>query len=241
MEDTLDELGKQAKILVQKAGWEIYHTPENLVLFLVGEAAELGEYSQWLTEEKIDELNLTVPLLDELADVIKNVIYLHNVLPLPPLDKLIFRKIEFDEIEYEPKEFEGKSRYEMRLKERRKGIIPEIGELNDLQSLSFIELQEKCWSFVIKRNWELFYNPASLALAISVKAGEIATCFQRRPKPLEQPFDRVAWAMADVLINCFRYSSIFRCENLFQRIADKFAEDTSRFSKEKNKHELRHK
>lgn len=68
---------------MQNLRWQTYHTPENLILFLLGEVAEVGEYCQWLSPSEVRRLGLLRKLSEEIIDVIKNILYLGNVLFLP--------------------------------------------------------------------------------------------------------------------------------------------------------------
>jgi hypothetical protein len=51
-------------------------------------------------------------------------------------------------------------------------------------------------------------TPASVALAISIKAGEIATCYQKRRKAIRRLEEQQVWALADVLLNALRMSDL---------------------------------
>lgn len=56
---------------------------------------------------------------EEIADVLKNVIYILNALKYPiPIETLIRKKCELDEIEYPVKKFMGRHRYQVFTKER---------------------------------------------------------------------------------------------------------------------------
>lgn len=61
-------------LLRQFAGernWEQYHSPKNLSMALAGEASEIMEIFQWLTEEQSKNLNARqiAELTDEIGDV----------------------------------------------------------------------------------------------------------------------------------------------------------------------------
>lgn len=57
----------------EQRDWEQFHSPKNLSMALAGEAGELLEVFQWLTEEQSSRASLTIEQLDaasaELADV----------------------------------------------------------------------------------------------------------------------------------------------------------------------------
>ncbi|MEN8171217.1 MAG: nucleotide pyrophosphohydrolase [Pseudomonadota bacterium] len=71
MADTLDELSHRLAEFARVRDWEQFHSPKNLSMALIAEAAELVEHFQWLSEEqskhlpaeKLEEVRL------ELADI----------------------------------------------------------------------------------------------------------------------------------------------------------------------------
>jgi len=70
-DDRLEALRQQLAEFAQVRDWEQFHSPKNLSMALIAEAAELVEHFQWLTEaqsaelppEKLQEVRL------ELADI----------------------------------------------------------------------------------------------------------------------------------------------------------------------------
>lgn len=70
--DSLDQLRKRLEQFAVSRDWEQFHSPKNLSMALIAEAAELVEHFQWLTEEqsrtlpvgKLEEVRL------ELADIL---------------------------------------------------------------------------------------------------------------------------------------------------------------------------
>jgi len=55
--EELDELVRQIREFVDERDWEQFHSPKNLAMALVVEAAELVEIFQWMTEEDSSVLN----------------------------------------------------------------------------------------------------------------------------------------------------------------------------------------
>lgn len=51
-EDTLAALDRRLLEFAQSRDWEQFHSPKNLSMALIAEAAELVEHFQWLTEEQ---------------------------------------------------------------------------------------------------------------------------------------------------------------------------------------------
>ena len=49
---TLDELSRQLAEFARRRDWEQFHSPKNLSMALAGEAGELLEHFQWLSEEQ---------------------------------------------------------------------------------------------------------------------------------------------------------------------------------------------
>jgi NTP pyrophosphatase (non-canonical NTP hydrolase) len=52
MSDSLEALNQRLKEFARVRDWEQFHSPKNLSMALIAEAAELVEHFQWLTEEQ---------------------------------------------------------------------------------------------------------------------------------------------------------------------------------------------
>lgn len=80
----LSDLAQILRDFVRERDWEQFHSPKNLVMALMGEAGELGELFQWLTEDDsrrvMDEPARAEAVRDELADVLLYVIRIADVL-----------------------------------------------------------------------------------------------------------------------------------------------------------------
>ncbi|MGM0595021.1 MAG: nucleotide pyrophosphohydrolase [Pseudomonadota bacterium] len=71
MSDSLEQLRRRLRSFARERDWEQFHSPKNLSMALIAEAAELVEHFQWLSEEqshtlppeKLEEVRL------ELADI----------------------------------------------------------------------------------------------------------------------------------------------------------------------------
>jgi len=57
MHDSLDTLNQRLKVFAQERDWEQFHSPKNLSMALIAEAAELVEHFQWLSEDQSYELD----------------------------------------------------------------------------------------------------------------------------------------------------------------------------------------
>lgn len=56
MSDTVKQLSTDLKEFAVKRDWEPFHTPKNLSMALIAEAAELVEHFQWLTAEESQQV-----------------------------------------------------------------------------------------------------------------------------------------------------------------------------------------
>ncbi len=52
MDDSLENLRRQLAEFAQRRDWDQFHSPKNLSMALIAEAAELVEHFQWLSEEQ---------------------------------------------------------------------------------------------------------------------------------------------------------------------------------------------
>lgn len=159
----------------------------------------------------------------ELADVVLNALFLANAMPCTKaisLEGLLLKKIADDADEYPIDKYLDRCRYGRKRFERRKAKRPKLTSL-PTERRGFEALQRRSVSFIHERRWEQFHTPASVALAILVKAGEIATCYQHRRDPLKQPDERRAWALADVLLNALRMSEMLLVPDLYGLVSGK--------------------
>jgi dCTP diphosphatase len=69
---TLAELREHLRRFAQARDWDQFHSPKNLAMALIAEAAELVEHFQWLTEAQSAELpaEKKAEVAEELADVL---------------------------------------------------------------------------------------------------------------------------------------------------------------------------
>ena len=75
------ELRDKLRVFTRAREWDRYHTPKNLAMALIVEAAELAEHFQWLTAEESQspQDGKREKIRDELADVL-----MCRVEPPPP-------------------------------------------------------------------------------------------------------------------------------------------------------------
>jgi len=97
----LETLKQQVRAFATERDWEQFHSPKNLAMALIVEAAELVEHFQWLTESQSQSLTATQrePVEQELADVL---IYLVRLADRLDIDLLAAaeRKIEINARKY---------------------------------------------------------------------------------------------------------------------------------------------
>jgi dCTP diphosphatase len=84
----LIELRNRLRTFAQDRDWEQFHSPKNLAMALIAEAAELVEHFQWLTERQSENLPMDKRALvaDELADVL---VYLVRIADKLDIDLLL--------------------------------------------------------------------------------------------------------------------------------------------------------
>jgi dCTP diphosphatase len=91
--------------------WDQFHSPKNLAMALAGEAGELLEVFQWLTEEQSRHLD-PKPLAaarDEVADVLLYLVRLADQLGIDPLAEAR-RKLAENERKYPADKARGNAR-----------------------------------------------------------------------------------------------------------------------------------
>ena len=73
--NTLEDIKSQLREFVRVRNWDQFHSPKNLSMALIVEAAELVEHFQWLTEE--ESINIESKKLSEVEEEIADIfIYL---------------------------------------------------------------------------------------------------------------------------------------------------------------------
>ena len=84
----LDELKQRLREFARERDWEQFHSPKNLSMALIVEAAELVEHFQWLTEPQSRALepDQREAVEQELADVFIYLVRLADLLGMDLLD-----------------------------------------------------------------------------------------------------------------------------------------------------------
>jgi len=108
--DTLDDFRKRLREFARERDWEQFHSPKNLSMALIVEAAELVEHFQWLTESQSARLDPKTfqAVEQEIADVFIYLVRLSDLLGIDLLDAAA-RKIALNEKKYPADEVRGKA------------------------------------------------------------------------------------------------------------------------------------
>ena len=107
----LDQLKLRIRQFADERDWQQYHSPKNLAMALIVEAAELVEHFQWLTEEQSQTLapEKLAQVSDELADI---QIYLIRIADQLNVDLLeaVDKKIEKNAVKYPADKVRGSAK-----------------------------------------------------------------------------------------------------------------------------------
>ena len=109
--DSLEQLRQRLADFAAERDWDQFHSPKNLSMALIAEAAELVEHFQWLSEaasqslapSKLDEVRL------ELADILIYLIRLGDKLGVD-LINAAYDKIAINESRYPANKVRGDAR-----------------------------------------------------------------------------------------------------------------------------------
>jgi NTP pyrophosphatase (non-canonical NTP hydrolase) len=109
--DSLENLKTRLREFAAVRDWEQFHSPKNLAMALIVEAAELVEHFQWLTEEQSGDLpsKKLAEVEHELADIQIYLIRLADKLNLDLL-KAVDAKIALNELKYPVEKVRGSAK-----------------------------------------------------------------------------------------------------------------------------------
>lgn len=109
--DSLEQLRARLAQFAADRDWDQFHSPKNLAMALIAEAAELVEHFQWLTEEQSHALPAATQreVALELADIL---IYLVRTADKVGVDLIAAaaEKIEINESRYPADKVRGKAK-----------------------------------------------------------------------------------------------------------------------------------
>ncbi|HHJ20311.1 MAG TPA: nucleotide pyrophosphohydrolase [Gammaproteobacteria bacterium] len=108
---TLDLLNEQLRQFAIDRDWEQFQSPKNLSMALIGEAAELVEHFQWLTEEQSYQLppekHQAAAL--EMADILIYLLRISDRMGVNLLDA-VEKKIEINQGRYPVEKVKGSAK-----------------------------------------------------------------------------------------------------------------------------------
>ena len=101
MADTLNDLRTTINTFVAERDWAQFHTPKNLAMAMIVEAAELVELFQWDTPQESQQLSAEKreAVAHELADTFVYLLRLAEVLKIDLIDAAN-KKIELNALKY---------------------------------------------------------------------------------------------------------------------------------------------
>lgn len=110
-DDALMELRDKLRAFTREREWDRYHTPKNLAMALIVEAAELAEHFQWLTAEESQspQDGKREKIRDELADVLIYLVELADTLDID-LAAAARGKIEKNALKYPVEKARGNAK-----------------------------------------------------------------------------------------------------------------------------------
>lgn len=108
---SLDDLKNQLRAFADDRDWEQFHSPKNLAMALIAEAAELVEHFQWLTEAQSQALSAEQreQVAQELADVLLYLVRLADRLDMDLMDAAQ-RKLEINALKYPADKVRGSAK-----------------------------------------------------------------------------------------------------------------------------------
>jgi NTP pyrophosphatase (non-canonical NTP hydrolase) len=109
--DSLDQLNATLLAFARERDWEQFHSPKNLSMALAGEAGELLEHFQWLSEQQSANLdpNKKDAVAMELADILIYLVRLAERLEIDLLEAA-HRKIAINQARYPAERVRGDAR-----------------------------------------------------------------------------------------------------------------------------------
>lgn len=110
MSDSLEELKQKLKAFVDARDWAQFHSPKNLAMAMIVEAAELVEHFQWDTETESHVLSAEKreQVGHELADTFVYLLRISQVLNIDLIDAAN-KKIELNAQKYPVEKARGKN------------------------------------------------------------------------------------------------------------------------------------
>jgi dCTP diphosphatase len=106
----LDKIKVRLRQFADERDWDQFHSPKNLAMALIVEAAELVEHFQWLTEKQSQKLpaDKLAEVEQEIADIQIYLIRLADKLGID-VEKAVNNKIKLNEKRYPADKVRGKA------------------------------------------------------------------------------------------------------------------------------------
>jgi NTP pyrophosphatase (non-canonical NTP hydrolase) len=110
-EATLEQLKEKLRQFAAERDWDQFHSPKNLSMALIAEAAELVEHFQWLTEEQSRNLSpeKLAEIALELADIQIYLVRLADKLHIGLMES-VDKKLELNAKKYPADKVRGSSK-----------------------------------------------------------------------------------------------------------------------------------
>lgn len=108
MADSLQDLRGRLQAFVDERDWQQFHSPKNLAMAMIVEAAELVEHFQWMTEQQSLELasDKKEVVAQEIADTFVYLLRIAEVLEIDIIDAAN-RKLEINAKKYPAEKARG--------------------------------------------------------------------------------------------------------------------------------------
>ena len=105
---SLEQIKTRLREFADERDWDQFHSPKNLAMALIVEAAELVEHFQWLSEEQSQTLSpeKLAEVAQEIADIQIYLIRLADKLGVD-MEKAVNAKIELNEKKYPAEKVRG--------------------------------------------------------------------------------------------------------------------------------------
>ena len=105
---SLEQIKNRLREFAAERDWDQFHSPKNLAMALIVEAAELVEHFQWLTEEQSQTLppDKLAEVAQEIADIQIYLIRLADKLGVD-MEKAVNAKIELNAQKYPAEKVRG--------------------------------------------------------------------------------------------------------------------------------------
>lgn len=108
MADSLDQLRNRVNQFVEERDWSQFHSPKNLAMAMIVEAAEVVEHFQWMTEQESRKLDAetTKQVGQELSDTF---VYLLRIAEVCGIDLIeaANQKIDLNALKYPVEKAKG--------------------------------------------------------------------------------------------------------------------------------------